>query len=118
MRLILLSALRHAFVGAILNSCGGNSASPKDSISAFGDNLYLLTIFSETNIKEHAPSFNLDALPPVILPWLFTENTGFSVLNLFSLNLSGSSSYNTVPFLVLIGNISYKNAFYYAYNAH
>ena len=85
-KLVFLSAFKHAFVGAILKSYGGNSASAKERISASGYKLYFCTNFSDTNNKEQAPSLSFEAFPPVIEPLLLTLKTGFRFRNFFSLN--------------------------------
>ena len=57
--------------GAILKSNGSHSASANPIISAKGFKLFYSNDFSLIINKEQAPSFNLDALAPVIVPCFF-----------------------------------------------
>jgi hypothetical protein len=76
-----------------LKSNGSHSLSAKSTISARGFKFYLDIALSLINIKAHAPSFNLDALAPVIVPCLFLSGkTGFKVVTFSFFNFLGSSS--------------------------
>jgi hypothetical protein len=78
-----------AYAGAMLKSIGASSASYQPIISANGSSLSWLTSYSLIKTKEQAPSFNLEALAAVTVPFLL--NTGFKV-GIFSCLKSWTSS--------------------------